>query len=327
MRIAAILVILWACINVVYGQERSNMEGQHEAEAGGSQKEKSGAATKLFDASGKAHRLYHDWNGTPRTTDFLLQNATASEESVTAASSVVFMPQVTGTVSNGAGQEIDAVLFFPKIIRPSTGVPAPTISGVAIASPIDGGGSVPALDAATLRIESNPPAAMGKKSWALAVDAGDVKIGNHIYFPDPSGVQQGHGDMIFNNLDASPSGTISFYSGGALRMRMQPSGVLALPHGLSVGGSETTIAGIHRASTKLIYPAIPAQNCIEREMQVANARPSGTAMASPSESLGSGNLVWSAWINGSDKVEVRICNPTTSSITPNSVAWNVTVIQ
>jgi hypothetical protein len=44
---------------------------------------------------------------------------------------------------------------------------------------------------------------MGKKLWALAVDAGDVKIGNHIYFPNPSGVQQGHGDMIFNNLDAN----------------------------------------------------------------------------------------------------------------------------
>jgi hypothetical protein len=327
MRITAILVILWASINVVYGQERSNVDRKREPEAGGSQRERSGASTSFFDASGKAHRLYRDWNDTPRTTDFLLQNATGSEESVSAASSVVFLPQVTGTVWNGAGQEIDAVLFFPKIIRPSKGAPAPTISGVAIAAPIDGGGSVPALDAATLRIESNPPLAMGPRSWALAVDAGDVKIGNHIYFPEPSGVQQGRGDMIFNNLDASAAGTISFYSGGALRMRMQPSGLLAVPHGLSVGGGETVIAGIYRASNKLAYAAIAAQSCSEREMAVKNARPTGTAMASPAESLGSGNLLWSAWINQSDTVKVRICNPTSSSITPNNVGWNVTVIQ
>jgi len=329
MRITAILVILWASINVVYGQERSNVDRKHEAEAGASQsqKERSGAATSFYDASGKGHRVYQDWNDTPRTTDFLLQNATGSEESVSAASSVVFLPQVTGTVWNGAGQEIDAVLFFPKIIRPSKGAPAPTISGVAIAAPIDGGGSVPALDAATLRIESNPPLAMGPRSWALAVDAGDVKIGNHIYFPEPSGVQQGRGDMIFNNLDASAAGTISFYSGGALRMRMQPSGVLALPHGLSVGGSETTIAGIYRASNRLAYSAIPAQSCLEREMAVKNARPTGTAMASPGEPLGSENLVWSAWIGENDRVKVRVCNPTGGSITPNGVGWNVTVIQ
>jgi hypothetical protein len=327
MRIAAILLIIGTFSNVVYGQDFSTTNKKHEAEAGGSQKETSGASTNFFDASGKAHRLYRDWNGAPRTTDFLLQNATSSEQSVTAASSVVFLPQLTGAVSNGAGQEMDAVLFFPKIIRPSNGAPAPTISGVAIAAPIDGGGSVPALDAATLRIESNPPAAMGNKSWALAVDAGDVKIGNHIYFPDPSGVQQGHGDMIFNNLDASDSGTISFYSHGALRMRMQPSGVLALPHGLSVGQSETTITAIYRASHKLAYSAIAAQSCSEQEMQVTNARPSGTAMASPAEPLGTGNVVWSAWVSENDKVKVRVCNPTTSNITPNTASWNITVIQ
>jgi hypothetical protein len=289
--------------------------------------ERGAKLTNLFDGSGKAHRLYRDWNGTPRTTDFLLQNAIASEASATAASSVVFMPQLTGAVSGGQGQEVDAVLFFPKIIRASKGSPAPTISGVAIAAPIDGGGSIPALDAATLRIESNPPAAMGTQSWALAVDAGDVKIGNHIYFPDPSGVQQGRGDMIFNNLDASPAGTISFYSGGALRMRMQSSGVLSLPNGLSVGGGETAVAGIYRVSKKLAYTAIAAQSCQEQEMEVMRAGPTGTAMASPAEALGSGNLVWSAWVHEIDKVKVRVCNPTSGRITPNTVDWNVTVIQ
>jgi hypothetical protein len=327
MRITAILAILWASISVVYGQEGSNVARKHEAEAQGSQQEKSGASTNFFDASGKAHRMYQDWNATPRTTDFLLQNWTGSEESVSAASSVVFLPQLTGTVRNGAGQEMDAVLFFPKIIRPSKGTPAPTISGVAIAAPIDGGGTVPALDAATLRIESNPPLAMGPKSWALAVDAGDVKIGNHIYFPEPSGLQQGRGDLIFNNLDASASGTISFYSAGALRVRMQPSGLFTVPQGLSVGASGTTIEGIYRASQKLAYSAIAAQSCGEREMRVANARQTGTAMASPAESLGNANLVWSAWVGATDVVKVRLCNPTASSITPSTVGWNVTVIQ
>jgi hypothetical protein len=327
MRTAAILVIMWASINVAYGQKSPDMDKKCEAQAGGSQKETTGASTNFFDASGKAHRVYEDWNRTPRTTDFLLRSAATSEESVTAASSVVFLPQLTGAVLNSVGQEMDAILFFPKIVRPSKGAPAPTISGVALAAPIDGGGGVRALDAATLRIESNPPLAMGTRSWALAVDAGDVKIGNHIYFPDPSGVQQGHGDMIFNNLDSSASGTISFYSHGALRMRMQPSGVLALPNGLSVGGSESAVSGIYRASSKLVYSAIPAQSCIEREMKLTDALPTGTAIASPAESLGNGNLVWSAWVPEKDKAKVRVCNPTASSITPDAVGWSVTVVQ
>ena len=110
-------------------------------------------------------------------------------------------------------------------------------------------------------------------------------------------------------------------------MRMQPSGVLALPHGLSVGQSETAITGIYRASQQLAYSAISAQSCDEQEMQVMNARPAGTAMASPAESLGTGNVVWSAWVSEIDKVKVRVCNPTNSNITPNTVGWNVTVIQ
>ena len=40
MRITAILVILWASISVVYGQERSNVDIKHEAETRGSQQEK-----------------------------------------------------------------------------------------------------------------------------------------------------------------------------------------------------------------------------------------------------------------------------------------------
>jgi hypothetical protein len=333
----SILVVTGAASGAAYGQDLSarfeqqtpsaSSKDAEAAQAANPQTEKGAALEKLFDRSGKAHRLYRDWNGTPRTTDFLLENAIASEASVSAASSVVFMPQLTGAVSGGRGQEVDAVLFFPKIIRPSKGSPAPTISGVAIAAPIDGGGSVPALDAATLRIESNPPAAMGTKSWALAIDAGDVKIGNHIYFPDPSGVQQGRGDMVFNNLDTSPAGTISFYSDGTLRMRIQPSGLLSLPNGVSVGGGESPVTGIYRVSKRLAYAAIAGQSCEEQEMDMVRARPSGTAMASPAESLGSGNLVWSAWVNEIDKVRVRVCNPTSGSITPNAIDWNVTVIQ
>ena len=102
MRITAILVILSASISVVHGQERSNVDRKREGQRSGSQQEKSGASMSLFDAAGKAHRIYQDWNATPRTTDFLLQNATGSEESVSAASSVVFLPQLTGTVWNGA---------------------------------------------------------------------------------------------------------------------------------------------------------------------------------------------------------------------------------
>jgi hypothetical protein len=323
----SVLGILWSSLTVAYGQDLSRVEGTNTVHPEHEQTERGAGLTNLFDRSGKAHRQYRDWYGTPRTTDFLLQNAVASEAGVTAASSVVFLPQVTGTVSGGTGQEIDAVLFFPKIIRPSKGVPAPTISGVAIAAPMDGGGSVPALDAATVRIESNPPAAMGTKSWALAVDAGDVKIGNHVYFPNPSGVQQGRGDMIFNNLDTTGAGTISFYSGGALRMRMQSSGVLSLPDGLSVGAGGTTVAGIYRVSKTLYYSAIEGQSCQEQEVQVTKALLSAAVMASPAGSLGSGNLVWSAWVSEIDIVRVRVCNPTSSSVTPDAVPWNVAVIQ
>jgi hypothetical protein len=323
----AILGILWGALGVAYGQDSSTADKAQSVQAVSGQEERSAAQLKLFDSSGNGHRSFRDWNGTPRTTDFLLENAVASDDSVTASSSVVFMPQITGSSAGGRGQEIDAVLFFPKIVRPSTGAPAPTISGVAVAAPIDGGGGVAALDAATLRVESNPPVGMGVKSWALAVDAGDVKIGNHLYFPNPSGIQQARGDMIFNNLDTSEAGTISFYSGGGLRMRMQPSGVVDVPAGLAVGSGGATLAGIYRMRATLNYPAIAGQSCHEQDVDVPKATQSGSVMASPAESLGSVNLYWSAWVSESDKVKVRVCNPTSDKIRPNQVTWNVTVIQ
>ncbi len=77
----------------------------------------------------------------------------------------------------------------------------------------------------------------------------------------------------------------------------------------------------------LSYAAIPGQSCLERTLRVAGAMVAGIVTASPSADIGTNLYYGGARVSTSGTVAVRICNPTTATLTPNSVSWNVQVVQ
>ncbi|MCU1312131.1 MAG: hypothetical protein JWO20_3256 [Candidatus Angelobacter sp.] len=93
-----------------------------------------------------------------------------------------------------------------------------------------------------------------------------------------------------------------------------------------------TITNTLRTSATLAFPAISPNSCTEQGIGIGSgvgsqALMTGIATASPNADLGNGNLVWSARVAALNRVNVRLCNPTSGSITPVSVAWNVAVVQ
>jgi hypothetical protein len=93
-----------------------------------------------------------------------------------------------------------------------------------------------------------------------------------------------------------------------------------------------TITNTLRASATLTFGAISANTCKEQPMGIGSvvgsqALTTGIATASPRIDLGNSNLVWSARVSAVNEVNIRLCNPTNGSVTPNIVAWNVAVVQ
>ena len=91
------------------------------------------------------------------------------------------------------------------------------------------------------------------------------------------------------------------------------------------GGSPTNKILMERGI--ITYTAIAAHTCQEQDFRLPESDTAGVATASPSTSLGSVNLFWSAWVSTSGIVKVRLCNVSGSSITPSAVSWNVRVAQ
>lgn len=78
----------------------------------------------------------------------------------------------------------------------------------------------------------------------------------------------------------------------------------------------------------ITFTAISANSCQNQTTTVTGATTSMVVIAQPSAALAaSHDLDWSARISASNTVEIKVCNVTTGSITPNAVAWNVRVIQ
>jgi hypothetical protein len=84
---------------------------------------------------------------------------------------------------------------------------------------------------------------------------------------------------------------------------------------------------IHIGRGTLAYSAIPAQSCRERTLSLTGALTTGIATASPAADIGTNLYYGGARVVDSGEVAVRICNPTASALTPNSVSWNVQVVQ
>jgi hypothetical protein len=81
------------------------------------------------------------------------------------------------------------------------------------------------------------------------------------------------------------------------------------------------------SSSTITYTAIAAQTCQDQTISVTGATTVESVTATPGASLGNANLSWSAWVSAANTVSVRVCNPTSGSITPSAVTWRARVIQ
>jgi hypothetical protein len=95
---------------------------------------------------------------------------------------------------------------------------------------------------------------------------------------------------------------------------------------LIIGGGSPTNK-ILMEQRVISYTAIAAHSCQEQSFSLTGSDSKGVAMASPSASLGSINLLWSAWISAPGIAKIRVCNVSENSITPSAVSWNVRVAQ
>ena len=95
---------------------------------------------------------------------------------------------------------------------------------------------------------------------------------------------------------------------------------------LIIGGGSPTNK-ILMAQGIITFTSISAQTCQDQNLSLPGSATTGVAMVSPSASLGSINLSWSAWVSTSGNVKIRVCNIAGSSFTPAAVSWNVRVAQ
>jgi len=81
-------------------------------------------------------------------------------------------------------------------------------------------------------------------------------------------------------------------------------------------------------TSTLVFGSVPANSAIERTLNVPGANTTGTAHASPAQglTLGSINLVWSAYVSAQNQVKIRLLNPTASPVAVNTIPWNVSVL-
>jgi len=79
-------------------------------------------------------------------------------------------------------------------------------------------------------------------------------------------------------------------------------------------------------SLNSLFTTIPSGFTQEQTIALSGALTSGVASVSPVGDPGFG-LIWSAWVSAPNTVSIRLANVTPNPITPNAVAWNVTVAQ
>jgi hypothetical protein len=91
------------------------------------------------------------------------------------------------------------------------------------------------------------------------------------------------------------------------------------------GGSPINRILLHTGALK--FSSIAPGTCQEQTLAFAGATPSGTVAASPEASLGNTNLSWQAWVGGENQVAIRVCNVSQTVVTPNTVAWGVSIVR
>jgi len=82
-----------------------------------------------------------------------------------------------------------------------------------------------------------------------------------------------------------------------------------------------------KTSARLNFGSIGANSTVERSAALAGVTQIGTVHVSPQLTLGNANLVWSAYVKQNGQITVRLLNPTSSPVTPNTVNWNLAAVQ
>ena len=95
---------------------------------------------------------------------------------------------------------------------------------------------------------------------------------------------------------------------------------------IQIGGGGV-LTEILTGNATLTFGAISAQTCSEQNISISGATAGSAAFASPALTLGNTNLSWSAWVSSTNVLTVRVCNPSSGSITPAAVAWKAQVSQ
>lgn len=83
---------------------------------------------------------------------------------------------------------------------------------------------------------------------------------------------------------------------------------------------------IGSTSALLNFGSIGPQSVVERSINLLGANQNLVPHVAPRNDLGNINLTWSAYIVSNGVVIIRLSNPTTGAITPNTVTWNVVCI-
>jgi len=130
------------------------------------------------------------------------------------------------------------------------------------------------------------------------------------------------GDVVWNTNPSSAAGV----AGWVNTAHGSPGNWAPIPL-LGNDGSWNSNKVYRGQTATLTFGVIPPQACAEQNAAVRGIATGSPSQATPSANLGNINLSWSSWISENSTLTVRLCNPSTASITPNSVAWNYRVEQ
>lgn len=78
------------------------------------------------------------------------------------------------------------------------------------------------------------------------------------------------------------------------------------------------------STSTLNFGAVSANTCKDRTMHVTGVNQHHVSAVNPVGGLlGSSQIHWSSFVSGANQVTVRLCNPTTGSITVVNAPWRV----
>jgi len=170
----------------------------------------------------------------------------------------------------------------------------------------------------------------GTGSSASATGSGNIFIGNN------AGINESGSFLLFieNNSDFSSTPLIGGDFGSSVRRvaingKPDPSGAMFQINGsLRVGFNGSTIGSIIRSTETITVPTLAGGISTDPLIiDVANALTGSSVIVSPSATLPNGLVIAYARVSETGKVEMKLTNASSGSITGNTYTVYVTVIR